>query len=231
MSSTLYERDCSIQRRHQKLLEESPSPVLADSVTRRQMGEAAVRAAESVDYDSVGTMEFIYDVDTRAILLHRDEYPHPGGASGHRDGHRDRPGKDADHWRPAGINCGLDPGQISYESGHAIECRINAEDPENNFLAQVRDLQPVHRPRGPGVRIDSGVYPGYVIPPYYDSMIAKLIVWGKTRKEAIARMKRALGEFVVEGVKTTIPFHQKSCSMRIFLSGYYTTNFIKKFFE
>jgi acetyl-CoA carboxylase biotin carboxylase subunit len=112
--------------------------------------------------------------------------------------------------------------QIS-KSGHAIECRINAEDPENNFLPQAGTLSQFIVPGGPGVRVDSGVYPGYAIPPYYDSMIAKLIVWGDTRKDAIARMKRALREFVVEGVKTTIPFH-----LQDFLSGAYTTGFIGK---
>lgn len=224
----LFERDCSLQRRYQKLLEESPSPVLADKV-RIQMCEAAILAARTVQYDSVGTVEFIYDVDTEQFFFiemnTRIQVEHPVTEQ--------VTGIDlvkAQIMAAAGEKIGFVQSDIE-RSGHALECRINAEDPENNFLPKTGTISQFIVPGGMGVRIDSGIYPGCVITPYYDSMIAKLITWGKTRKEAIARMKRALGEFVVEGVKTTIPFHQKVLQNEVFLSGYYTTNFIKKFFE
>jgi acetyl-CoA carboxylase biotin carboxylase subunit len=224
----LFERDCSLQRRYQKLLEESPSPVLADKV-RIQMCEAAILAARTVQYDSVGTVEFIYDVDTEQFFFiemnTRIQVEHPVTEQ--------VTGIDlvkAQIMAAAGEKIGFVQSDI-VRSGHALECRINAEDPENNFLPKTGTISQFIVPGGMGVRIDSGIYPGCVITPYYDSMIAKLITWGKTRKEAIARMKRALGEFVVEGVKTTIPFHQKVLQNEVFLSGYYTTNFIKKFFE
>ena len=224
----LFERDCSLQRRYQKLLEESPSPVLADKV-RGQMCEAAIMAARAVNYDSVGTVEFIYDVDTEQFFFiemnTRIQVEHPVTEQVTQIDL-----VKAQIMSAAGEKIGFAQADIG-RSGHAIECRINAEDPENNFLPKTGTIRQFIVPGGMGVRVDSGVYPGCVITPYYDSMIAKLITWGKTRKEAIARMKRALREFVVEGVKTTIPFHQKVLQHEVFLSGYYTTNYIKKFFE
>jgi acetyl-CoA carboxylase biotin carboxylase subunit len=220
-----YERDCSVQRRHQKLLEEAPSPVL-DEATRTAMSAIAVRAAQSVRYDSVGTIEFIYDIKEKAFYFiemnTRIQVEHPVTEMITQ----------IDLLKhqilvASGELLSITQEQIS-KSGHAIECRINAEDPENNFLPQAGTLSQFIVPGGPGVRVDSGVYPGYAIPPYYDSMIAKLIVWGDTRKDAIARMKRALREFVVEGVKTTIPFHLQILQNRDFLSGAYTTGFIGK---
>lgn len=221
----LFERDCSVQRRHQKLLEEAPSPVL-DEVTRSAMSAIAVRAAQSVRYDSVGTIEFIYDIRKKEFYFiemnTRIQVEHPVTEMiTHVDLIKHQ------ILVATGEPLSLTQEQI-HKSGHAIECRINAEDPENNFLPQAGSLSQFIVPGGPGVRVDSGVYPGYAIPPYYDSMIAKLIVWGDTRKDAVARMKRALREFIVEGVKTTIPFHLQIMQNKDFLSGTYTTNFINK---
>jgi acetyl-CoA carboxylase biotin carboxylase subunit len=221
----LFERDCSVQRRHQKLLEEAPSPVL-DEVTRSAMSAIAVRAAQSVRYDSVGTIEFIYDIKKKEFYFiemnTRIQVEHPVTEMITQ----------IDLIKHQILVATGEPLSMTQEqihkSGHAIECRINAEDPENNFLPQAGSLSQFIVPGGPGVRIDSGVFPGYTIPPYYDSMIAKLIVWGETRKEAVARMKRALREFIVEGVKTTIPFHLQIMQNKDFLSGAYTTSFINK---
>ena len=220
-----FERDCSVQRRHQKLLEEAPSPVL-DEVTRSAMSAIAVRAAQSVRYDSVGTIEFIYDIRKKEFYFiemnTRIQVEHPVTEMiTHVDLIKHQ------ILVATGEPLSLTQKQI-HKSGHAIECRINAEDPENNFLPQAGSLSQFIVPGGPGVRVDSGVYPGYTIPPYYDSMIAKLIVWGDTRKDAVARMKRALREFIVEGVKTTIPFHLQIMQNKDFLSGAYTTSFINK---
>lgn len=221
----LFERDCSVQRRHQKLLEEAPSPVLDES-TRAAMSAIAVRAAQSVRYDSVGTIEFIYDIRKKEFYFiemnTRIQVEHPVTEMITQ----------IDLIKhqilvAAGEPLSLTQEQI-HKSGHAIECRINAEDPENNFMPQSGSLSQFIVPGGPGVRVDSGVYPGYAIPPYYDSMIAKLIVWGDTRRDAVARMKRALREFIVEGVKTTIPFHLQIMQNKDFLSGAYTTSFINK---
>jgi acetyl-CoA carboxylase biotin carboxylase subunit len=221
----LFERDCSVQRRHQKLLEEAPSPVL-DEPTREAMSAIAVRAAQSVRYDSVGTIEFIYDIRAKAFYFiemnTRIQVEHPVTEMITQ----------IDLIKhqilvATGAPLALSQEQIR-KSGHAIECRINAEDPESNFMPQSGTLGQFIVPGGPGVRVDSGVYPGYSIPPYYDSMIAKLVVWGDNRKDAVARMKRALREFVVEGVKTTIPFHLKIMQHKDFLSGNYTTSFIAK---
>jgi len=221
----LYERDCSVQRRHQKLLEEAPSAVLDDE-TRATMGEIAVKAAKSVRYDSVGTIEFIYDLKSKQYYFiemnTRIQVEHPVTEMITQIDlikHQIEVG--------FGATLSLKQRDIS-RNGCSIECRINAEDPMTDFLPQAGTLKQYIVPGGPGVRIDSGVYPGYAIPPYYDSMIAKLIVWGETRKDAITRMKRALREFVIEGVKTTIPFHMDILQHKDFLSGQYTTNFIKK---
>ncbi len=224
----LFERDCSVQRRHQKLIEEAPSFVL-DEETRQKMGEAAVKAAKAANYDSAGTVEFLYNLETKEFYFiemnTRIQVEHPIT--------EEITGIDLIK-QQIKIAEG-DPLEIKQEDikkyGHCIECRINAEDPSNNFTPTPGKIAQFIVPGGPGVRIDSGVYPGYTIPPYYDSMVAKLIVWGKNRKEAISRMKRALREFIVEGIKTTIPFHQEVFKNSTFLSGQYTTHFVDKFFN
>ncbi len=224
----LFERDCSVQRRHQKLIEEAPSSVLTQS-QRMEIGNAAVSAARAVNYDSAGTVEFLYDLETKKFYFiemnTRIQVEHPiteliTGVDLIKEQIKIANGE-----------------KLSFTqediriNGHSIECRINAEDPENDFSPTPGKIEQLILPGGFGVRIDSGVYPGYTIPPYYDSMIAKLIVWGKTRDEAISRMKRALQEFIVEGVKTTVDFHKKVMETKAFVSGEYTTNFVKKFFE
>ena len=224
----LFERDCSVQRRHQKLIEEAPSFVL-DEETRQKMGEAAVKAAKAANYDSAGTVEFLYNLETKEFYFiemnTRIQVEHPIT--------EEITGIDLIK-QQIKIAEG-EPLEIKQEDikkyGHCIECRINAEDPSNNFTPTPGKIAQFIVPGGPGVRIDSGVYPGYTIPPYYDSMVAKLIVWGKNRKEAISRMKRALREFIVEGIKTTIPFHQEVFKNSTFLSGQYTTHFVDKFFN
>ena len=190
------------------------------------MSAIAVRAAQSVRYDSVGTIEFIYDIRKKAFYFiemnTRIQVEHPVTEMITQ----------TDLIKHQILVATGEPLSLTQEqihkSGHAIECRINAEDPENNFMPQSGTLSQYIVPGGPGVRVDSGVYPGYAIPPYYDSMIAKLIVWGDNRKDAVARMKRALREFVIEGVKTTIPFHLQILQNKDFLSGAYTTGFIGK---
>jgi acetyl-CoA carboxylase biotin carboxylase subunit len=190
------------------------------------MSTIAVKAALSVRYDSVGTIEFIYDIKEKVFYFiemnTRIQVEHPVTEMITQ----------TDLIKHQILVAAGEPLALAQEqirkSGHAIECRINAEDPDNNFMPQSGTLSQYIVPGGPGVRVDSGVYPGYAIPPYYDSMIAKLIVWGDTRKDAVARMKRALREFVIEGVKTTIPFHQQILQNKDFLSGAYTTGFIAK---
>jgi acetyl-CoA carboxylase biotin carboxylase subunit len=221
----LFERDCSIQRRYQKLLEEAPSPVL-DDATRDAMGRIAVAAAHSVRYDSVGTIEFIFDSLTKQFYFiemnTRIQVEHPVTEM--------ITGVDLLKHQilvAAGDRLSLPQAAIS-KAGHAIECRINAEDPQRDFMPQTGTLSQYIVPGGPGVRVDAGVYPGYAIPPFYDSLLAKLVVWGETRQDAIARMKRALAEFIVEGVATTIPFHQQIIQHPEFHQGTYTTDFIRK---
>lgn len=223
----LFERDCSVQRRHQKLLEESPSEVLDDAV-RKLMGEAALKAARAVNYDSAGTIEFIYDINAKAFYFiemnTRIQVEHPVT--------EEITGVDLIQQQikiAGGEKLEFVQDDIK-RVGHAIECRINAEDPQRDFAPTPGKIHKLILPGGPGIRVDSGVYSGDTISPYYDSMIAKLIAHGRTRKEAISRMKRALYEFMVEGVKTTIPFHQEVLQNKEFLSGRYTTNFIQKFF-
>ena len=219
----LSERDCSIQRRHQKLVEESPSPFMTPDL-REKMGNAAIKAASAINYESVGTIEFLVDkhrnfyfmeMNTRIQVEHcvTEEV----------------------------INYDLIKEQIKIAAGekvsgknyypqmHAIECRINAEDPYNDFRPSPGKITVLHQPGGHGVRIDSHVYAGYVIPPYYDSMIAKLIAVAQTREEAISTMSRALSEYVIEGVKTTIPFHQQLMRNEDFRSGNFTTKFLEGF--
>ncbi len=224
----LFERDCSVQRRHQKLVEEAPSPCL-DPIVRQTMGEVAVKAAQSISYDSAGTVEFLYDTESGGFYFMemntRIQVEHPVTES--------ITGVDLIKAQIKVANG--DKLEFTQDSltcnGHSIECRINAEDPDRDFAPTPGKITRLMVPGGPGVRIDSGVYPGYSIPPFYDSMVAKLITWGNTRREAIERMKRALGEFVIEGIKTTIPFHQTVMTSKEFLSGHYTTNFINTFLD
>jgi acetyl-CoA carboxylase biotin carboxylase subunit len=219
----LSERDCSIQRRHQKLVEESPSPFMTPEL-RQRMGEAAIKAAAAIHYESVGTIEFLVDkhrnfyfmeMNTRIQVEHcvTEEV----------------------------VSYDLIKEQIKIAAGekisgknyepqlHAIECRINAEDPYNDFRPSPGKITVLHTPGGHGVRVDSHVYAGYVIPPYYDSMIGKLITVAQTREEAINTMYRALSEYVIEGVKTTIPFHLQLMQNEDFRKGNFTTKFLESF--
>ncbi|MBX5436309.1 MAG: acetyl-CoA carboxylase biotin carboxylase subunit [Alicyclobacillaceae bacterium] len=220
----LGERDCSVQRRLQKLVEESPCPVLSDQ-TRQAMGEAAVAAAKAVDYVGAGTVEFIYAPDGRFYFLEMNtriqvEHPVTEWVTG-VDLVREQ------ILTAAGERLSLSQDDVQLR-GHAIECRINAEDPERGFLPSAGRITEYLPPGGIGVRVDSAAYPGWVVPPHYDSMIAKLIVWAPTREQAIRRMLRALGEFRIEGVKTTIPFHIRLLQHERFLSGDVTTRFLEE---
>jgi acetyl-CoA carboxylase biotin carboxylase subunit len=220
--SHLSERDCSIQRRHQKLVEEAPSPFMTNQL-RKDMGIAAIKAVKSIRYEGVGTVEFLVDKSRNFYFMEmntRIQVEHPVTEEV--------------------INYDLIAEQIKVASGskisgknhipllHAIECRINAEDPENNFMPCPGVITNIYKPGGHGIRVDTHVYTGYKIPPYYDSMIAKLITVAQTREEAIAKMKRALDEFVLEGVKTTIPFHKKIMMNKQFIDGNYTTKFMEE---
>jgi acetyl-CoA carboxylase, biotin carboxylase subunit len=220
----LGERDCSIQRRLQKLLEETPSPAL-DEEMREIMGAAAVKAAKAVDYTGAGTVEFIYDYRDRKFYFMemntRIQVEHPVTEM--------VTGMDLikEQIRVAsGEMLLLSQEEVTF-NGWAIECRINAENPEKNFMPSPGKIKMYLPPGGLGVRIDSAVYPGYSIPPFYDSMIAKVITYGSTRKEAISRMKRALGEFVIEGIHTTIPFHLKLLEHEQFVEGQFNTKFLE----
>ncbi len=219
----LSERDCSVQRRHQKLTEETPSPFMTDAL-RLKMGDAAVKAAEFIKYEGAGTVEFLVDKHRNFYFMEmntRIQVEHP--------------------ITEEVINYDLIREQILVASGvpisgenyfpnlHAIECRINAEDPFNNFRPAPGKITNFHAPGGHGIRIDTHVYAGYMIPPNYDSMIAKLIVTAQSREEAISKMKRALDEFVIEGVKTTIPFHRQLMDHPDYVAGNYTTKFMEDF--
>ncbi|MGF1539648.1 MAG: acetyl-CoA carboxylase biotin carboxylase subunit [Pleurocapsa sp.] len=220
----LGERDCSIQRRHQKLLEEAPSGILTPEL-RAKMGGAAVKAAQSINYVGAGTVEFLVDNKGNFYFMEmntRIQVEHPVTEV--------ITGLDliAEQIRIAqGEKLRLTQEQVKF-SGHAIECRINAEDPEHNFRPHPGKISAYLPPGGPGVRIDSHVYTDYEIPPYYDSLIGKLIVWGETRELAIKRMKRALRECAITGVPTTIGFHQKILETPAFLKGEIYTNFIEQ---
>ncbi|WP_339162925.1 acetyl-CoA carboxylase biotin carboxylase subunit [Siminovitchia sp. FSL W7-1587] len=219
----LGERDCTIQRRLQKLLEETPSPALNQEL-REKMGQAAINAAKAVDYSGAGTVEFIFDhrentfyfmeMNTRIQV----EHPVTEMVTG-VDLIKEQINVAANH------ELSLTQEEVALK-GWSIECRINAENPEKNFMPSAGTIDMYLPPGGMGVRVDSGVYPGYTIPPYYDSMIAKVISYGATREEAIARMKRALEEFVIEGVHTTIPFHLKLLENEAFVSGDFNTKFL-----
>ncbi|MFE7914765.1 ATP-binding protein, partial [Bacillus mobilis] len=221
----LGERDCTIQRRLQKLLEESPSPALDENV-RKQMGEAAVKAAVAVDYTGAGTVEFIYEYRTKSFYFMemntRIQVEHPVTEM--------VTGMDLikEQIRVAsGEKLSLQQEEVQF-NGWAIECRINAENPAKKFMPSPGKVEMYLPPGGFGIRVDSAVYPGYSIPPFYDSMVAKLIVHGKTREEAIAKMKRALSEFVIEGVHTTIPFHLQLLDHPDFVKGEFNTKFLEE---
>ncbi len=219
----LSERDCSIQRRHQKLAEETPSPFMTKKL-RAEMGEAAIKAAQAVKYEGVGTVEFLVDKHKNFYFMEmntRIQVEHPVTEEV----------VDYDLIKEqikvaAGIEIS---GKNYFPQLHAIECRINAEDPENDFRPCPGKITNFHAPGGHGVRIDTHVYTNYMIPPFYDSMIAKLITVAQTREEAIKKMDRALDEFIIEGVKTTIPFHQKLMKDENFKKGVYTTKFMDSF--
>ena len=219
----LSERDCSVQRRHQKLVEETPSPFMTDAL-RKKMGAAAVKAAEFIKYEGAGTVEFLVDKHRNFYFMEmntRIQVEHP--------------------ITEQVIDYDLIAEQIKVAAGeklsgkdyfpkmHAIECRINAEDPYNGFRPAPGKIQTLHTPGGHGVRLDTHVYSGYMIPPHYDSMIAKLITTAQSREEAINKMKRALDEFVIEGVNTTIPFHRQLMDHPDFVAGNYTTKFMEDF--
>lgn len=217
------ERECSIQRRHQKLLEEAPSPIVDDDL-RQEMGETAIRGAEAVDYEGAGTMEFLVGADRNFYFMEmntRIQVEHPVTEQV----------TDVDLVEEqilVSMGKTLKRDTVPME-GHAIECRINAENPFKNFSPAPGDITAFHQPGGHGIRIDTAAYGGYRIPPTYDSMIAKLIAYGKTRDHAIRKMRRALDEFVVEGVKTTIPFHQQLMRDERFQNGTFDTRFLDDF--
>lgn len=219
----LSERDCSIQRRHQKLVEEVPSPIMTKKL-REKMGKAAIKAGKTVKYEGVGTVEFLVDKKGNFYFMEmnvRIQVEHP--------------------ITEEVINCDLVKEQIKIAAGekisgknffptlHAIECRINAEDPYNNFRPCPGVITNFHKPGGHGVRVDTHVYAGYMVPPHYDSLIAKLITVAQTREEAIAKMTRALEEFVIDGIKTTMPFHEQLMKNENFRKGNYTTKFMETF--
>ncbi|MBX9722048.1 MAG: ATP-grasp domain-containing protein, partial [Candidatus Obscuribacterales bacterium] len=219
----LGERDCSVQRRHQKLIEEAPSPALTPEL-RAKMGEAAVKAAKNIGYEGAGTVEFIF-ADNKFYFMEmntRIQVEHPvtemiTGFDLIKEQIR----------VAAGEKLSIKQEDVKF-FGHAIECRINAEDSERNFMPSPGRIDAYISPGGPGVRVDSHCYPGYSIPPNYDSLLSKLICWGRTRQEAIQRMQRALDEYAITGISTTIPFHQRVLSNPFFQRGEVSTDFIEK---
>jgi pyruvate carboxylase subunit A len=222
----LGERECSIQRRHQKLIEEAPSPVMyLDPSLRKRMGETAVNVAKVAGYENAGTCEFLYSDTLKDFWFlevnSRLQVEHPvtelvTGIDIVKEQYN--------------IAAGM---PLSYKqedvkiNGHAIECRINAEDPLNNFVPSIGLITTYIEPGGPGIRVDGGIYAGYTIPPFYDSLAVKLLTWGRDRPEAIARMKRALDEFVIDGIQTVIPFHKVMMNDEEFINGHLTTEFIQ----
>ena len=219
----LSERDCSIQRRHQKLTEETPSPFMTDAL-REKMGEAAIKASEHIKYEGAGTIEFLVDKHRNFFFMEMNtriqvEHPITDEVVEH-DLIREQ----------IKVAAGIPISGKNYIPRlHSIECRINAEDPYNNFRPSPGKITNLHAPGGHGVRLDTHVYSGYVIPSNYDSMVAKLITTARTREEAINKMKRALDEFIVEGIKTTIPFHRQLMQEPDYISGNYTTKFMEDF--
>ena len=220
----LSERDCSIQRRHQKLAEETPSPFMTDKL-REEMGLAAVRAAEYIKYEGAGTVEFLVDKHRNFYFMEmntRIQVEHPITEQVIIDFDLIR--------EQIKVAAGIPIiGKNYYPKLHSIECRINAEDPFNDFRPHPGKITELHSPGGHGVRLDTHVYAGYTIPPNYDSMIAKLITTAQTREEAISKMRRALDEFVIEGIKTTIPFHRQLMDHPDFVAGDFTTAFMDSF--
>jgi acetyl-CoA carboxylase biotin carboxylase subunit len=220
----LSERDCSVQRRHQKLAEEAPSPFIDESV-RQQMGEAAVRACEAIKYEGVGTIEFLVDINKNFYFMEmntRIQVEHPVTEEV----------MDFDLIKEQLLIAAGTPisGQMYFpDKMHAIECRVNAEDPLNNFAPSPGKITALHTPKGYGVRVDTHIYAGYTIPPYYDSLLAKVICRAKSREECIVKMERALTEFIIEGVKTTIPFHIVLMNNPEFRAGKYDTGLLERF--
>ncbi len=218
----LSERDCSIQRRHQKLVEETPSPFMTDAL-RKKMGEAAIKAVKAINYEGVGTIEFLVDKDRNFYFMEMNTRIQ------------------VEHTITEEVtNFDLIKEQIKLAAGekisgdnylpqmHAIQCRINAEDPFNDWRPSPGKIESYHEPGGHGIRIDTHVYAGYSIPPHYDSMIAKLITVAQTREEAIKKMQRALDEYIIEGINTTVPFHQKLMANERFQAGDFTTKFLEE---
>jgi acetyl-CoA carboxylase biotin carboxylase subunit len=218
------ERECSIQRRHQKLLEEAPS-VAVDAALRKKMGDCAVKGCKEVNYIGAGTIEFLLDADKNFYFMEmntRIQVEHPVTEMVYNyDLVKDQ------IKAAAGEPLGYKQNDIKIQ-GHAIECRINAENWERNFMPNPGKIDTVHIPGGPGIRVDTHIYSGYNIPPFYDSLVAKLIAYGKDREESLRRLKRALDEFVIEGVITTIPFHRKLIEHKDFINGKFDTGFLER---
>ena len=223
----LGERDCSIQRRHQKLLEEAPSPAI-DEETRREMGAAAVRAAKAINYEGAGTCEFLLDHDGKWYFMEMNTRVQVEHCVTEMISQIDIVREQILVASGEKLSYTQDDVRLR---GHAIECRINAEDSENDFMPCPGKIDGYFAPGGFGIRVDSHVYPGYSIPPYYDSMIGKLICWGENRKQARRRMYQALKEYVITGIKTTIPFHQQIIEDEVFKSGEFNTGFIEDFYK
>lgn len=223
----LGERDCSIQRRHQKLLEEAPSPAI-DEATRKEMGAAAVRAAKAINYEGAGTCEFLLDHDGKWYFMEMNTRIQVEHCVTEMI-------SNVDLVREQIMVASGEPLDFTQDDiilrGHAIECRINAENPAKDFMPNPGQITGYVTPGGFGVRVDSHAYQDYKIPPYYDSMIGKLICWGRTRNEARRRMYRALKEYVITGVETTIPFHQAIVEDPVFMSGNFNTGFIEDFYK
>ncbi len=223
----LGERDCSIQRRHQKLLEEAPSPAI-DEATRKEMGAAAVRAAKAINYEGAGTCEFLLDHDGKWYFMEMNTRIQVEHCVTEMI-------SNVDLVREQIMVAAGEPLDFTQDDivlrGHAIECRINAENPAKDFMPNPGQITGYVTPGGFGVRVDSHVYQDYKIPPYYDSMIGKLICWGRTRNEARRRMYRALKEYVITGIETTIPFHQDIIEDPVFMSGNFNTGFIEDFYK
>ncbi len=218
----LSERDCSVQRRHQKLVEETPSPFMTKEL-RKKMGDAAIKATKAVKYEGVGTVEFLVDKDRNFYFMEMNTRIQVEHTITEEVINYDLIKEQIK------IAAGIPISGKNYEPvGHAIQCRINAEDPLNDFRPSPGKITEYHEPGGHGIRIDTHVYAGYVIPPFYDSMISKLITVAQTREEAITKMERALSEYIIEGVKTTIPFHEKLMKHPQFRDGKITTKFLEE---
>lgn len=223
----LGERECSIQRRHQKLIEESPSPVV-DEEMREKMGKIAVKGAKSIGYESAGTIEFLVDSEGNFYFMEmntRIQVEHPVTEMVYNVDLIKEQIRLA-----AGEKLGIKQSEIK-PRGHSIECRINAEDPLNNFIPSPGQITYLHTPGGPGIRVDTHIYDSYVVPSFYDSLLAKLIVSARNRGEAIRRLNRALDEFVIEGIKTTIPFHKFVINTPEFVEGNFNTHFIENIYD